>query len=224
MMTESQPGLWQQNSVTSGFLELFPAVWGYAEALCSPVLKERKEALARLEEMGAARLSPLVAYLIATRLSDPDKFLRGRVVRILGDLLTLDSKGNITPEAVRRYLNAFLSQMRTRNVYNLLEIAVEDPEAIPHISRVLDACPYAGRHLGDIALDRTLPLAHRKQAVLFIGAVGYLEAIPPLEKLAARLEARLNGQQSMAFAPSPQSEDSELLPIVQSVLHLLQVP
>jgi hypothetical protein len=59
---------------------------------------------------------------------------------------------------------------------------------------------------------------------LFIGTVGYLEAIPALERLAARLEARLSGQQAMTFAPPSQSEENELLPIVRSVLHLLQAP
>jgi HEAT repeat protein len=223
-MTASQPGLWQQQNVAAGFLELFPAVWGLAEALCGPDVSQRREALARLEELGAPRLSPLVAYLIGTRLGDPDLGVRGRAVRILGDLLTPDPHGKVTPETVRRYENAFLSQMRTRRVFNLLEVAVADPEATPHISRVLDASPYAGRHLSDIALDRMMPLPHRKQAVLFIGTVGYLEAIPALERLAARLEARLSGQQAMTFAPPSQSEENELLPIVRSVLHLLQAP
>jgi hypothetical protein len=222
-MTERQPGLWQSN-FASGFLELFPAVWNDAEALCGPDAKERRAALARLEETSAPRLSPLVAYLVATRLSDPDLAVRGRAARVIGDLLTLDPLGNATPDVVRRYLNAYLSQMRTRGVYHLLEIAVTDPEAIPYLSRVLNACPYAGRHLGDIALDRMVPLSHRKQAVLFIGSVGYLESIPALERLATRLESRLVGQQAMAFAPPAQSEEKDLLPIVQSVLHILQSP
>lgn len=223
-MMDNQPGLWQEDQIAAGFLELFPAVWGYMEKLCGPDAQERLEALARLEEMGAARLSPLVAYVVATRLSDPDIAVRSRVVRLLGDLLARDGRGNVTPETVRRYLSAYLAQMRTRSVYHLLEVAVHDPQAAPQISRVLDACPYAGRHLSDIALDRTLPLVYRKQAVLFIGAVGYLEAIPALTKLAARLETRLSGQQAMTFAPPSQPEEDELLPIVQSVLQVLQAP
>jgi hypothetical protein len=223
-MSDRQPGLWPQSNISSGIVELFPAVWGYAEALCDPDANERKEALVRLEEMGAPRLSPLVSYLIATRLSDTDIEIRARAVRIVGDLLTFDDLGNAPPETVRQYLNAHLSRMRTRDVYNLLEIAADDPEVIPQIGRVLDACPYAGRHLGDIALDRTIPVQLRKQAVLFVGTVGYLEAIQPLERLAVRLEARLKGQQSMAFAPPAQSDEQELLPMVQSVLQLLQTP
>jgi len=220
----AQPGMWNQANVSMGVLELFPEVWSAAEALCGPDEKLRREGLARLDEMGAPRLSPLIAYLIATRLSDSDLELRTRAVRILGDLLALDAQGNATPETVRRYLVAKLSQMRTRDAYHLLEVVVTEPDTAPYVSRLLDACPYAGRHLADIATDRMLPVAQRKQAVLFIGAVGYLDAIYPLEKLAARLQARRNGQQSMPFAPPLQADESELLPIVTSVLMLLQAP
>jgi len=219
-----QPGLWGQANITTGVLELFPAVWSAAEALCGPNEKLRREALVRLDEMGAPRLSPLVAYLIATRLSDPDLGMRAKAVRILGDLLTLDAHGNTAPEAVRRHVVAAISQMRTRAVFNLLEVATEEPETAPHITRLLDACPFAGRHLADISLDRTLPLAQRKQAVLFIGAVGYLDAISALERLSSRLEARSGGQQTMPFAPLDHANESELLPIVKSVLLLLQTP
>jgi hypothetical protein len=205
-------------------LELFPSVWSAAEALCGPDEKLRSEGLSRLEEMGAPRLSPLIAYLIATRLSDPNLELRSRVVRILGNLLALDAQGNTTPENVRRYLVTRLSQMRTRDTFHLLEVVVSYPDTAPYVTHLLDACPYAGKHLADIATDRMLPLAQRKQAVLFIGAVGYLDAIYPLEKLAARLQARRSGQQSMPFAPPMQADENELLPLVTSVLMLLQAP
>lgn len=224
MMRDIQPGLWSQQNISTGMVELFPAVWSAAEALCGPDEKMRRAALTRLEEMGAPRLSPLVAYLISTRLSDSDMQLRARAVRIIGDLLALDAQGNATPEPVRRYLVSSLGQMRTRNVYHLLEVAVAEPDAAPQINRILNACPYAGKHLADITQDRTLPLAQRKQAVLFIGAVGYLDAISALERLVNRLSARGNGQQAMSFAPPQQADENELLPIVKSVLLLLQAP
>jgi hypothetical protein len=224
MMRDFQPGLWSHQNISTGMVELFPAVWSAAEALCGPNEKLRREALTQLVELGAPRLSPLVAYLISTRFSDPDMVLRTRAVRIIGDLLALDPKGNATPEPVRRHLVTNLGQMRTRNVFHLLEVVVEEPDTAPQVNRILNACPYAGKHLADIAQDRTLPLALRKQAVLFIGAVGYLDAISTLERLANRLSARGSGQQAMSFAPPHQADENELLPIVRSVLLLLQAP
>jgi hypothetical protein len=224
MVSEIQPGLWQSFDTSTGMLELFPEAWNAAEALCGPDARLRRQALARLDELGAARLSPLVVYLVAGRLTDPDLGVRCQAVRIAGDLLAQDKQGNLIPEPVRRYLVWTLSQMRMRSVFHLLEVAKEEPESTPQITRLLNACPYAGRHLADIALDRTFPLAERKQAVLFIGAVGYLDAIPPLERLASRLAARLKGQQTMSFAPPAQGDEDDLLPIVQSVLHLLHAP
>lgn len=223
-MLDSQAGLFQNVNILQGAVELFPAAWTAAEALVSADEKLRRAALVRLQELGAPRLSPLIAYLVATRLSDPDMELRTQAARIIGSLLVVDAHGNASPAPVRSQLAHTLGQMRTRNVYHLLEIALADPETSPHLTRILNACPYAGRHLADIAMDRMLPLNLRKQSVWFIGAVGYLDAIPSLERLAARLESRLSGQQSMPFAPPGQAEEMELLPIVRSVLELLRAP
>ena len=224
MVSEIQPGLWQTFDASTGVLELFPEVWNACEVLCSSDSGMRSQALVRLEEMGAPRLSPLVVYLVSTRLSDPDLKVRCQAVRITGDLLFTDRQGKVTPEPVRRCLVSTLAQMRTRSVFHLLEAAKAEPESIPLITRLLNACPFAGRHLADIAMDRTFPMPERKQAVLFIGAVGYLDAVPSLERLEGRLEARLKGQQAMSFAPPPHKEEDDLLPIVKSVLHLLQAP
>ena len=224
MVSEIQPSLWQTFETSTGMVELFPEVWNAAEMLCVSDARIRSEALIRLDKTGAARLSPLVAYLITTRLTDPDLNVRCQAVRIAGDLLALDQQGNAVPDSVSQCLITTLSQMRTRSVFNLIEVAKVEPESIPQINRLLNACPYAGRHLADIALDRTFPLTERKQSVLFIGSVGYLDAIPSLERLANRLEARLNGQQTMSFAPPPQGDEQELLPIVQSILQVLKTP
>lgn len=224
MVSEIQPSLWQSIEISTGILELFPEVWNAAEALCGTDARLRSQALAHLDELGAARLSPLVVFLVSTRLSDPDIKVRCQAVRIAGDLLSLDNQGNATPEPVQRCLVTTLSQMRTRGIFHLLEVANEEPESTPQVTRLLNACPYAGRHLADIALDRAFPMAERKQAVLFIGAVGYLDAISSLERLAGRLASRMKGQQIMSFAPPSQDDENDLLPIVQSVLQLLHAP
>jgi hypothetical protein len=220
-----QPAFIEVAETSIGVAELFPAVWNAAEGLTSPITRIRSEALDRLLELGAPRLSPLVAYLLATRLIDPDISLRYRVIQILGELLALDEQGRLAPEPVRRHLSGYLAQMRTRNIFALLEVAVSDPRAEPHISRLLNACPFAGNHLAEILADRNITLPIRQQAAYFIGRVGFLDALPTLERLAARLGTRLSGQQSMPFAPPPSGQDeSELLPVVQNALRLLRFP
>ena len=58
----------------------------------------------QLVELNAPRLSPLVAYLAATRLSDPDLEMRHQVVLVLGELLTVDKEGRMADEMVRQYI------------------------------------------------------------------------------------------------------------------------
>lgn len=219
-----QPSLFELNEAATGVLELFPAVWSAAEDLISPEAALRHRGLDRLLEMGAARLSPLIAYLLATRLADPSLDFRLRVVSALASLLRPDVEGFVAPEAVRRQLFHTLGQMRTRTIFALLEVLVADAKAENDLARLLNACPYAGKHLADILAERRNPLPIRRAAAQMIGRVGYLDAIPALERLAARLEARLSGQQAMPFAPPAQPDESELYPVIRDVLIRLKAP
>ena len=113
--------------------------------------------------------------------------------------------------------------MRNRLIFSMLQAAISDPNLEAPITRMLNACPHAGAHLAEILADRGVPLTIRQQAVHFVGQVGFLEAIPALERLAARLEARRSGQQSMPFAPPPATQDeSELLPEIHQTLLMLR--
>jgi HEAT repeat protein len=217
-----QPALFDLADASVGSMELFPAVWSAAEGLAAPDLGVRHAALERLLELKAPRLSPLVAYLLATRITEPDLPLRARVVEALGAIFAPDERGRPTPDTVRRYLTAYLSQMRTRSLFALLEVTVHAPQFEAAVARLLNVCPYAGNHLVEILSERKLLLAIRRQAIYFIGRVGYLDAIPALERLATRLETRLNGQQSMPFVPTSGQEESELLPAIHKVLQSLR--
>ena len=205
-------------------MELFPAVWSAAEGLANPEVKTRLASLKQLVELNAPRLSPLIAYLIATRLADPDLEMRHQVVLVWGDLLVVDQEGHVADEAVRQYLITYLSQMRTRLVFSLLQVADQYPDAESNIARLFNACPYAGEHLVEILSDRTNALSVRKKAISFVGLVGYLDAIPALERLQTRLEARLSGQQAMPFAQSSSLEEEDLLPSIRSALASLRAP
>ncbi len=218
-----QPVLFEFAQTTStGAMELFPAVWNAVEALAAPEAAARHAALDRLLELRAPRLSPLVAYSLVTRLTDPDITLRGRVVQTLGEVLSNDIEGNAAPEAVRRHLTSSLAQMRTRSIFALLEVALHQPGLENSIALLLNACPYAGGHLANIVSDRKFAVLIRLKAARLIGLVGFLDAIPVLERLEARLLSRLSGQQSMPFAPPSCPDESDLLPAIQSTLKLLR--
>lgn len=218
-----QPHLFDLEESTAKF-ELFPAVWVAAEGLTSPNVDARRSALEDLLDLDAPRFSPLVAYLLASRITDPEVSFRSDVIKVLGDVLYLDVEGRPAPKNVRQTLAAYLSQMRTRHTFALLQVLVEEPSLEAHVAKLLNACPYAGNHLADILSDRKSPLAVRKQAGKMIGQVGFVDAIPALERLSTRLESRLNGQRSMPFAPSSPQEELELLPVIQTAMTLLRAP
>ena len=219
----TQQQLWDLQEST-GRVELFPAVWSAAEALIHPETKKRLEALEKLSELNAVRFSSLVAYLVATRLTDPELNVRAKVVKALGVVLSPDSDSQPAPQEVRRVLMNYLSQMRTRQAYALLQVLSDHPDLEDHVAKLLDACSFASTHLIDILADRSASLEVRVQAVQAIGRVGYLDAIPALERLEGRIETRLNGQRAMPFAPVGGEDEQELLPAIHKTLALLRAP
>lgn len=219
-----QPVLIDLQDQSTGAVELFPAVWSAAEDLISPDIHTRMAGLDTLLKLNAPRLSPLITYLLITRISDPDITLRSRIVNALGELLMADDEGHVTPEPVRMCLFVYLNQMRTRPIFSLLEVGIEYPQEQENIARIFNVSSNSGRHLADILSDRKAPLLIRKQATYYIGLVGYLDAIPTLERLSSKFESRLNGQQAMSFATSSATEEIELLPIIQDTLSLLNTP
>jgi hypothetical protein len=217
-----QPLLFELGETSTGSLELFPEVWFAAESLGSPEPQVRRDGLNRLIILGAPRHSPLVSYLLATRLADPDIEMRCLTIQALAEVFSLDPSGNPASDQVRRTLGSQLARMRTREIYALIQAAIYDPSIEEAAARLLAVCVFAGRHLVDILSERKIPLIVRRQAVRFVGKVGYVDAIQALERIAARLETRLNGQQALPFLPLTGIDDTELLPEVQEVLFQLR--
>lgn len=207
-------------SVTN-IVELFPAVWKATESLTSPDSVTRQRGIDALLELGAQRVSPLVAYMIATRLNDPDIYIRRRVAFILADLITTGSNDKQTPDEVRNIVTNYLHNMREATVLDLIEVAVADQYAEKPIFHLFNACPYVGKYLGDILTQWKNPLTIRQKAIYFIGLVGYLEALPILERMFNRLEARQNGQYVMAFAPPSIKSDDDILPYLRVAINKL---
>lgn len=224
ILKQIQPPLFDLGESSTGVAEYFPKVWSAAEGLTSVDVKERKDSLQYITNSNVARISPLIGYLLTTRINDPDIQIRAQVVGVLGDVLSADVDGNPAPEEVRYHLISHLSQMRTRQIFALLQVLTYDGNLEPQIAKLLNACPYAGTHLTDIVSSRKNPINIRLKAVILIGRVGYVDAIPALERLLTRLESRLNGQQSLPFAPKTATEETNLVPSIQATLILLRSP
>lgn len=220
----SQPTLFDIGESSQGTLELFPAIWHLSEAMISPDIAVRRTALREILKSDAARLLSLVAYTLATRITEPDLGIRAMVISALSDIMLPDMDGNPPAESVRQCLTIYLSQMRTRQLYALLQVLPDRPALEQGVARLLNACPYAGNQLADILASRRVPLEIRRHAVRLIGLVGYLDAIPALERQLGRLESRLNGQQSMSFAPVDMVEDAALIPDIRRALAFLRSP
>lgn len=219
-----QPTLFDYGKYGSGLYELFPQVWQLLEAAINPEVSIRRLALKELIEMDAARMLPLVAYHLVTRITEPDLDTRALVVYAVSEALLPDEKGALATEGVRQCLMGNLSQMRTRQIFALLQVLTKYPNLEPGVARMLNACPYAGNQLADILASRRVPLEIRRYAVRMIGLVGYLDAIPALERLLSRLESRAHGQQVMTFAPPETLEDAELIPDIRRSLAFLKSP
>ncbi len=220
----SQQMLFDFADTATGAIEFFPEVWSAAEKITSPELMVRRDALDRLIVLDAPRLSPLVAYLVATRIFDPDLELRYKVVDVLGKILSPRETGKLAPPAVRLHLKEYCLQMGDRGFIHLLEVADAYPESESKVAALFNLCSQSGENLAKMMSDRRIPIAIRRQAIIYIGRVGFLEAIPALEKFESRLESRMNGQKSMPFAPPSASDENSLLPVVQTTLTLLKEP
>ncbi len=206
---------------TANILEILPAIWNATEALSAPEAAIRHHGIDALVDVGAQRASPLVAYMIATCISDPELYIRKRVVYILADLIVNDPLPGQTPEDVRKTVTNYLHNMREETIYGLLEVAVLDPLVEKSIFHILNACPYAGRYLGEILTQYKNPLPIRQKAVYYVGLVGYTEALPVLERLLNRLETRQSGQYAMSFAPPSMRSDDEIIPSLRIAIQQL---
>ena len=153
----SQPMLFDFSDTASGAVEFFPEIWGATESLTSPDLSERRDALDRLVVLDAPRLSPLVAYIVATRIFDTDMELRHKSVDTLGKILSPRETGKLAHPSVRLHLKAFFSQIGIRGFLNLLEVAESFPESESKIASLLNICSQSGDYLVQVMNDRKTP-------------------------------------------------------------------
>lgn len=209
-----------EKSIT-GNTELFPAVWQALEGIASPEVAERNASLDSLLATEAHKLSPLVAYILATRLIDPNIKFRARIIDALGNVIA-PTQGLAPPPEVRRHLKAHCTVIGRGTVLALLEVAAVDTSVESHIASIFNLCSHSGTILIDLMADRKVPVSLRWQAINFIGRVGFIEAIPYLERLVDRLTSRANGQKRMPFAPPSEPDESTLISSAQAALTILK--
>ncbi len=211
-LTNTQLPLFVYGEPSENIKELLPVIWNATESLASSDAVTRQHGIDVLLELGAQKVSALVAYTIATCLSDPEIYIRRRVVYILADLIARLPGVKPAPEHVRKAVSHYLHRMNTEIIFGLLEVAAIDPQAENAIYQLLNACPTAGHYLGEILIEWKNPLPIRQSAIHFIGMVGYMEQLPVLERLLDKLESRHSGQYAMSFAPSAARNDGDLIP------------
>jgi len=163
----------------------------------------------RLVEYDAIRQLPLVAYLLTSRLAEADIEFRNQIVKQLGSIVGSIGSGAGPIQSVEDTLVDQLSEMRTRQVFALLQVSIYDMTSQGYVANLLSYCSYAGTHLAEILSNRSAPAEVRKQAAHYIGEIGYLDALPVLERMASRIENRGN------------DEDARMLPALQNAVQLL---
>lgn len=205
----------------TGSTELFPTVWQALEGLASPEVADRNASLDSLLETEAPKFSPLVAYNLATRLIDPDIKFRARIIEALGNVIA-PATGPTPPPEVRRHLKAHCMEIGRGMIIAILEVAVVDTSVESHIATLFNLCSHSGTILIDLMADRKVPVSIRQQAIYFIGRVGFIEAIPYLDRLADRLTSRAKGQRRMPFAPLSEPDEFTLISAAQATMTVLK--
>jgi hypothetical protein len=202
--------------------ELLPMIWDACEALVAQDATLRQHGIDALLEIGAQRGSPLVAFMIATLINDPNIYIRRRTVYILADLINKPIGVKPPHEEIRMTVLNFLRKMAEDSIYGLLEVVVMDPQVETAIYRIFTACPPAGKYLANIISEWNYPLQIRQKAIQMVGLVGYTEAYPTLRRMLDRLEARHEGQFAMAFVPSSIRSDEDIIPYLQDAVQKLK--
>ncbi len=174
-------------------------IWAAAESLVSPDLMQRINAFEHILEYDVIRQLPLLTYLLVTRLTEPDIELRTRIVKALGTFACTGFTEIPISEEVQKSLVYHLSKLRTREIFALLQVADYDKTSDPYISSLLSCSSFAGDHLSQIVSARTTPNEIRCQAARFIGVLGFLDALPTLERLASRFSGRAGEREANLY-------------------------
>lgn len=219
-----QPSLFEFGGTATGSLEIIPQLWYVAEALTSRSTDARLAAIEYIIKQDAAKLSSLISYMLVTRICDPSMEVRIAVIRALGDILCLDEKGMETPSDVKLTLYEQFSRLEEEDVLAILQAAEVDPSLDIDIEVLFRSSSIAGHHLVNILKDRRQSARTRGLATEYVGRIGYLDAIPDLERLQNRLIAKRNGQKALPFNQHDFRNENQLLNKIRTALEDLTAP
>jgi len=192
-------------------------LWDAAEGLLSPDSSIRDSSIDHIQKVGGFSQSPLVAYLLISRICEPDLEIRFHLIQLLGKLIDFGSQGPTFSDQAIIFAKEALDQMGKDQLIRILEVAEGYLTAEGAIGNLLKLSSYAGVGLSGIVNDRKLPVSLRQQAIYFCGEVGYLDSRTTLQNLAQRVE-KLRSR-SGGDSDRKKSRDEEYLyPFVISAL------
>ena len=161
-----------------------------AQDLVSPRVAIREEALDDLMEGDISKNSPLIAYLIASRLTDPDLEFRFHIIKAIGKILSPDDNGNLAADAVITQVQSVIVNLNREQVLDILAVADQYISAESGLVEVFKLNSCAGSILSDIVIDQKVPVSIRQQAIYYCGEIGFLDTIHTLEGLRNRVDGR----------------------------------
>jgi hypothetical protein len=162
--------------------------WDTLENLISSDPDLREKGLEELGNLEGFQEHPLVIYTLATRILDPDLEIRFHAVKILGKLLEMDDGEGGLPERSFKTVVEFTTHINQDQLIKLLEVSTKYLSAEGALVSILKLCSYAGKALGGIVNDRTLPVEIRQQAIHFCGEIGFLSSAAGIRNLIQRVE------------------------------------
>ncbi len=133
-------------------------------------------------------LDPVLVYLLATRLTDPELEVRFQVIKLLGSLLDFKNEEQVLQGRALECLVGYLAAFEKSQYVKMLEVSEAYLAAEEPLAAILRICSYAGKPLGGIVNDRKLPVRVRQQAIFFCGEIGFLSAASALRNLISRVD------------------------------------
>ena len=197
-------------------------LWSAAGAFVAGSPEDRAAGLGRLVAEGAQSYTPLHLHLFTSRLFEEDLSLRQAILEALGAVLDGQDSSNPIPYELRRYLLGLLARLGLAELRWILEALADTSRPPPAAVRLVSYIPQAGKHLARVAADTREDGKIRAAAARMIGEVGYVDALPALEGLEARLEGRRAGQLAMVFAPKDDPAADVILPVLKGALEILR--
>ena len=101
-------------------------IWRYTQALTSPEISTRKEGFTHLIELDVIHNSPLIVYILASKINEVDITLRAYVINVLANILSLKTAPESSINLSQQTLTVSLSQIGTRDIYSLIQLVEVD--------------------------------------------------------------------------------------------------